>query len=76
MIIFDLANGLEVSTLAAAGGLLHGIPEARTLILLLKLGMNLLDKLSPLRHLARRTATHLTRLRTTTRCLASRHVVF
>jgi hypothetical protein len=38
--------------------------------------MNLLDKLSPLRHLARRTATHLTRLRTTTRCLASRHVVF
>ena len=57
MIIFDLANALEVPPLAATGGLLHGIPEARPLVLLLQLRVNLLDERRPLRHLARLRAT-------------------
>ena len=57
MIIFDLANALEVPPLTAAGGLLHGISEARLLILLLEFGVDLLHERRPLRHLARLRAT-------------------
>ena len=57
MIIFDLRRILEVATLTAAGGLLHGIPEAGLLVLLLEFSVDLLDERGPLRHLARLRAT-------------------
>ena len=67
MIIFN-RNSLEVSTLAAARRLLHGITEARALILLLEFSVNLLHEHGPLRRLARSLAS------TTTRYLTSGHL--